>query len=423
MPHSDRGRMANLKTGLRSPRVLIYSHDTFGLGHLRRSRAIANALVRNHTDASVVIVSGSPVIGSFEYGDGVDFVRVPGVVKLPNGDYTSLNLNLSLDEAVALRETIIRSTASVLQPDIVIVDKEPTGFRGEIIPTLEDCRKRGARLVLGIRDVMDDPALLAAEWERKGAAEALSTYYDDVWVYGLKQFYEPLAGLGLSEAVLNKLVYTGYLRRELPQEPQLTRHPKITKGPFVLVTTGGGGDGDELIDWVISSYESDPNLPMPALVVFGPFTPRSTRRVFLERIAKLPNVDAIMFDSKIEYLMKKASAVIAMGGYNTFCEILSLDKPALIVPRKTPRLEQAIRASCAERMGLLSQLETPPPGEARDPARMAAAIRALATQAPPSKAFEPGLLGGLEQIELLARPWLEAARHGEPMRRIVVAAE
>ncbi len=423
MPHSDRGRMANTQTGLRSPRVLIYSHDTFGLGHLRRSRAIANALVRNHPDASVVIISGSPVIGSFEYGDGVDFVRVPGVVKLPNGDYTSLNLNLSLDEAVALRETIIRSTAAALQPDIVLVDKEPTGFRGEIIPTLEDCRKRGARLVLGIRDVMDDPALLAAEWERKGAADALSTYYDDVWVYGLKQLYEPLAGLGLSDSVLNKLVYTGYLRRELPQEPQLTRHPKITKGPFVLVTTGGGGDGDELIDWVISSYEADPDLPMPALVVFGPFTPRSTRRVFLERIAKLPNVDAIMFDSKIEYLMKKASAVIAMGGYNTFCEILSLDKPALIVPRKTPRLEQAIRASCAERMGLLRQLETPAPGEPRDPSRMAAAIRALATQAPPSKAFVPGLLDGLERIETLARPWLEAARHGEPMRRIVVAAE
>ncbi|MBU3731421.1 MAG: hypothetical protein FGM26_07760 [Beijerinckiaceae bacterium] len=423
MPHSNRGRMANTQTGLRSPRVLIYSHDTFGLGHLRRSRAIANALVRSHPDASVVIISGSPVIGSFEYGDGVDFVRVPGVVKLPNGDYTSLNLNLGLDEAVALRETIIRSTAAALQPDIVLVDKEPTGFRGEIIPTLEDCRKRGARLVLGIRDVMDDPALLAAEWERKGAADALTTYYDDVWVYGLKQLYEPLAGLGLSDAVLNKLVYTGYLRRELPQEPQLTRHPKITKGPFVLVTTGGGGDGDELIDWVISSYEADPDLPIPALVVFGPFTPRTTRRVFLERIAKLPNVDAIMFDSKIEYLMKKASAVIAMGGYNTFCEILSLDKPALIVPRKTPRLEQAIRASCAERMGLLRQLETPAPGEPRDPSRMAAAIRALATQAPPSKAFVPGLLDGLEQIETLARPWLEAARHGEPMRRIVVAAE
>jgi len=66
MPYSHRGRMANLKSGLRSPRVLIYSHDTFGLGHLRRSRAIANALVRSHPDASVVIISGSPVIGSFE---------------------------------------------------------------------------------------------------------------------------------------------------------------------------------------------------------------------------------------------------------------------------------------------------------------------------------------------------------------------
>ena len=422
MPYAKTGRTAAAQSALRSPRVLIYSHDTFGLGHLRRSRAIANALVRKHPDASVVIISGSPVIGSFEYGDGVDFVRVPGVVKLPNGDYTSLNLNLGLEEAVALRETIIRSTAAALQPDIVLVDKEPTGFRGEIIPTLEDCRKRGARLVLGIRDVMDDPALLAAEWIRKGAADALA-YYDDIWVYGLKDFYEPLAGLGLPESALNKLVYTGYLRRELPQEPQLTRHPKITKGPFVLVTTGGGGDGDELVDWVISAYENDPDLPLPALVVFGPFTPRTTRRSFLERIAKLPHVDAIMFDAKIEYLMKKAAAVIAMGGYNTFCEILSLDKPALFVPRTTPRLEQAIRASCAERMGLLRQLNTPPAGETRDPAQMAAAIRALAMQAPPSHAFVPGILDGLDRIEALAAPWLEAARHGEPMRRIVVAAE
>jgi predicted glycosyltransferase len=70
----------SLQRSQRAPRVLIYSHDTFGLGHLRRSRAIANRLVQRNPEASIVIISGSPIIGSFEFGDGVDYVRVPGVV-------------------------------------------------------------------------------------------------------------------------------------------------------------------------------------------------------------------------------------------------------------------------------------------------------------------------------------------------------
>ncbi|MHB2167006.1 glycosyltransferase family protein [Alsobacter sp. R-9] len=409
--------------GQRSPRVLIYSHDTFGLGHLRRSRAIANALVQSNPDASVVIVSGSPVIGSFEFGNGVDFIRVPGVVKLPNGDYTSLNLNLDLDEAVALRETIIRNAAVALKPDLVIVDKEPTGFRGEIMPTLEAAKAWGARLVLGIRDVMDEPALLVPEWERKGAVDALRLY-DDIWIYGLEDLYQPLVALDLPPEITRKFVYTGYLRRELPDEPNLARYPKLTRGPFVLVTTGGGGDGEDLIDWVVSAYEADKSIPLPALVVFGPFIARSTRKHFLDRISRLDNVDAIMFDAKIEHLMKKAKAIVAMGGYNTFCEILSLDKPALIVPRKRPRLEQAIRASCAERLGLVHQLDgLDNPSGSHDPAEMARAIRALQNQGKPSEAFVPGLLDGLERIQAMTKPWLEAARRGRPKPPVGVAAE
>src|SRR5215218_1058952 len=85
------------------PRVLLYSHDTFGLGHLRRSRAIANAIVEDRPGASVMIISGSPVIGNFEFGSGVDYIRIPGVTKLPDGAYRSLNLSMPLDQAVSLR--------------------------------------------------------------------------------------------------------------------------------------------------------------------------------------------------------------------------------------------------------------------------------------------------------------------------------
>jgi predicted glycosyltransferase len=258
-------------------RVLIYSHDTFGLGHLRRSRAIANAIVEREPETSVVIISGSPVIGNFEFGSGVDYIRIPGVTKLPDGDYRCLNLNVSLDEAVRLRQSLILQAAKSFQPDVFIVDKEPTGFRGEVLPALDYLQDSGCRLVLGVRDVMDEPALLVPEWERKDAKETLIRYYDEIWVYGLRDVYQPLAALGLSPEVENRITYTGYLRREIPPTPSLNRYPKITKQPFILVTTGGGGDGDDLIDWVISAYEADPAIEMPALVLFGPFIDRDKR--------------------------------------------------------------------------------------------------------------------------------------------------
>lgn len=395
-------------TPLRPARMMIYSHDTFGLGHIRRARAIANAIVGHDASISIIIVTGSPVVGNFEYADGIDYVRLPGVVKQPDGDYASLSLRMPLEECVALREGIIRQTAIAFDPDILIVDKEPTGFRGEILPTLEFARSRGTRIVLGVRDILDEPEALVPEWERKGAAQALVQFYDNIVVYGLKQVYEPLACLNLPGSVAARTTYTGYLRREMPREPNLTKYPKLTKGDFVLVTTGGGGDGAGLMDWVITAYETHPQPDIPALLVFGPFIPRDRRRAFMERIARLKNVDAIAFDAKLERLMNRAAGIVAMGGYNTFCEILSLDKRALIVPRARPRLEQSIRARQASALGLCTMLEDPTDfGRGpRDPAVMAAAIGRMLNQGRPSEARVPGLLGGLDTIVSLTQTWL-----------------
>jgi predicted glycosyltransferase len=386
------------------PRVLVYSHDTFGLGHLRRCRAIANRLVENTPTASIIIVSGSPIIGRFDFANGVDFVRVPGVVKLPDGGYTTLSLRLSLEDAIAMRKAIILGTCQALAPDMIIVDKEPTGFHGELMPTLDYLKGRGTRIVLGVRDVLDSPGVLVPEWERKGSVDALITYYDDIWVYGLQEIYEPLAGLPLPPEVVRRIAYTGYLKRELPQRHSLNGYPKLTQGPFVLVTTGGGGDGIELIDWVLAAYEADPAIPIPALIVFGPFMPPDHRAGFLDRIAKHPSLEAITFDAGLEYLMSLSAGVVSMGGYNTFCEILSLDKRAVIIPRRSPRLEQSIRAERASHFGLVRHLDGAhiEPGASRDPMIMARAIRALPNQPLPSKAFLPHLLDGLPRIDALA---------------------
>jgi len=356
-----------------------------------------------------MILSGSPIIGSFDFRSRVDFVRVPGVIKLRNGEYVSLNLHIDIDEMLAMRSSIIRHTADIFDPDLLIVDKEPLGLRGEVRDTLDLLQRRGTALILGLRDVMDDPEALESEWERKQAVPALEEYYDEIWVYGLPQICDPLAGLPVSTSVRERMAYTGYLRRTVG-ESQLT--PEILgtiEKDFLLVTPGGGGDGEALIDLVLSAYEHDRAIPHSALLVFGPFMLPEQRAVFAGRAARLDNVRAITFTARLESLMARAAGVVAMGGYNTFCEILSFDKRALIIPRTAPRLEQFIRSKRAADLGLLAMLSEE---QARDPRAMAAALRRLAHQPPPSAVLIPGLLDGMPEINRLARDWLRQGRAG-----------
>jgi predicted glycosyltransferase len=400
--------------GERHKRVLIYSHDTFGLGHLRRCRAIAHAMVEDDKDLSVLILSGSPIIGSFDFRARVDFVRVPGVIKLRNGEYTSLNLHIALEEMLEMRASIIQHTADIFDPDLFVVDKEPLGLRGEVGPTLDLLRRRGTPIVLGLRDVMDEPAQLGPEWSRKKVVPALKKYYDDIWVYGLPQICDPLAGIGLPQSVRKRMTYTGYLKRSA-QAPSL-QLPGLGTEPYLLVTPGGGGDGEALIDWVLAAYEHDSKLPLRAFLVLGPFMQSERQAEFMARAANLARVSAITFDARMESLIAHAQGVVAMGGYNTFCEILSFDKRALIVPRTQPRLEQYIRTARAQELGLVRMLID---DGVHDPQVMATALRHLPQQNLPSEIVVPGLLDGLDSVNRLTRQWLSRWRRPS---RVPVAA-
>jgi predicted glycosyltransferase len=379
-----------------TPKILIYSHDSFGLGHLRRCRAIAQSLVGDFSTLSVLILSGSPIIGSFEFRSRVDFVRIPGVIKLRNGEYTPLSLHINIDQTLAIRSSIIEHTAEVFDPDIFIVDKEPTGLRGEVLGTLEALKKTDTRLVLGLRDVMDDAETLTEEWDRKNVYPALENLYDEIWVYGPEGICNPLDGMEVSPTITNKLRYTGYLRRSLPKAAEDQPAPApFEEEPYILVTPGGGGDGVEMVDWVMRAYEARQRPLFPALIVLGPFMPAAAAADFTERAEHLRDVEVLRFTPQIEPYLANATAIVGMGGYNTFCEILSFDKPTLMVPRVVPRREQAIRAERAEQSKLLKVL---PIERYPDVDLMAEALSELPQMAPPSTAGVDNLLGGLDVI-------------------------
>jgi predicted glycosyltransferase len=374
-------------------RVLMYSHDTFGLGHLRRCRAIAHALVERFSGIMVLIISGSPIAGAFDFRARVDFVKVPSVIKLHNGDYTSLDRHIDLSETLEMRRTMIHHLAESFDPDLLVVDKEALGLRGELLSTLGLLKARGTTLVLGLREVMDAPDRLQSEWQRANMIEHIDRLYDHIWVYGPEDFWDPLTGLDAPESLKRRMTYTGYLDRMSKQPPSLAG--QLLPEDYVLVSAGGGGDGAPLMHQVLAALEHDRSHHMPMVMLLGPFMKSGEREQIHARAASFPEVTVIDFDNRAEAIMQQATAVISMCGYNTFCEILSYDKRALIVPRTHPRREQEIRALRAGELGIVDVLL---PKEAEDPATMATALKNLRTRPKPSTIKTGSALNGLDVI-------------------------
>jgi len=172
--------------------ILMYSHDTYGLGHIRRTMAIANHLRRTNTN--ILILTGSPIAGRFALPTQVDFVRVPGMIKKTNDEYRALSIKIDDEQALSIRTNIILATAKTFKPDLFIVDKEPLGLKREVLPTLEWLKESNpqTRTVLGLRDILDDPTVITKDWQDRAIYSYLSSLYDEIWIYGNKKIYDPV---------------------------------------------------------------------------------------------------------------------------------------------------------------------------------------------------------------------------------------
>ncbi len=331
--------------------ILMYSHDTYGLGHIRRTMAIARTLVQ--PDVNILILTGSPIAGRYNLPQGVDFVRVPGMIKQSNTVYAPHSIKVDPKQAVAIRRNIITATTRTFKPDLFIVDKVPTGLKGEIKPTLQWIRKHcpQTRVVLGLRDILDNAHNTINEWKRKQFVKVLRELYTEIWVYGEQELYDPISEYSIPEDIAEKTFFTGYIPRRKPK----TRPPK-SREKLVVVTIGGGGDGYPVLDNYLSMLEQNGSVDFKTLMVTGPFLPGHMIDTLADR-ARALGVRFTAFVRNLEKKIAQADLVISMGGYNTLCEILSQKKVSLIIPRDNPREEQLIRARVFASRGLVDYIK------------------------------------------------------------------
>ena len=335
-------------------RYLFYSHDGLGLGHTRRHLAVAAALAELDRKAAILLATGADFIARLGVPRQVEVLKLPSLRKLANNHYCSRHLQIPGAETRALRSALLLATVKGFRPDVVLVDKHPFGASGEFKAGLQALRRQGGRAVLGLRDILDEPAQVLREWRPYQMQHRIAKNFEQVLVYGERTVFDPVSQYHFPAEMTERTRFCGYVvndesDRVLPevQSPFPARAGR--KRSVVLATAGGGEDGFMMLKTFMHTAK---DAPWQGCVVAGPMTP-DVELAELESLAKSSGVIFRAFVPHLSLLFDSADAVVCMGGYNTLTETVFHGVPTVCVPRTVPRTEQLIRAEAFARLGLL----------------------------------------------------------------------
>ncbi len=344
-------------------RVMLYAHDTYGLGHLRRTLAIATHLLRTTEQLQIVLVSGSPVASRFSLPRGLSLVSLPPVVKVAPEQYASRDGRIGIGVLSRARAAIIADVARRFEPDVLLVDHAPQGMRGELLPTFEMLRERlpGTRIVLGLRDVLDEPQAVRETWAAQGVIDTLEQVYDRILVYGSRDVLDVGSAYGIPARLRSRITYCGYVARTPePAAAGPATDAELPRRPYILGTAGGGEDGMPVLHATLAAAGE---LALDALIVTGPLMSAAARDELAAAASAVRGARVVDFVPDLPAVMGRAAAMVTMGGYNTMCEAVGAGVPTVVVPRTWPRREQAIRAGLFADRGLVRVVD---PGEDLD---------------------------------------------------------
>ncbi len=340
-------------------RIALYSHDTMGLGHMRRNLLIAHALSESELNPTILMIAGGKELHAYTLPSDVDCLILPSYHKDPNGDYQSQHLDISCQKLVEMRSSTISGALKAFQPDLLIVDNVVRGTLGELEPTLRHLYEDGSsRCILGLRDIQDTNEVSHAQYLTD--EQSMRDYYDAIWIYGDANIYDRAEEYSYAADIRAKTYYTGYLDQSsrIRFEQNTTGNDVLSgldlpPGPLVLCIVGGGQDGVALaLAFAHAKLPEGYN----ALLITGPYMPKDAKHEVYKAAEQNSHLHVLEFVPESTALVEQADWVITMGGYNSICEVLSFGKRALIVPRTEPRQEQWLRAKCLQKLQLAHML-------------------------------------------------------------------
>jgi predicted glycosyltransferase len=339
-------------------RVLFYSHDGTGLGHLRITLGVATAYARLRPQDSLLLMTGSLHAGTFALPENLDYVKLPAMPKRdlyaslpPTEGYTG-----SHNSTIRFRTALALVTVQAFDPHLVVIDHAPAGLFRELAPSIDWLRRRdpSPSLALLMRDITFGPEQTRSIWKNEGVYPLLDEAYARILIYGDRRVFDPIAAYELSNVAASRTRFCGYLAPSPPRRSAAQVRDEVGAGslPLVAISVGGGADGCALLRAYLDGLNSRPGPVVHSYMVTGPLLPDQDRREIMEMIDALPNVCAFDFDPDIAAAVRAADAVVCMGGYNSLAESVYFGKRPIVVPRVPGSEEQVLRAEGFARLGL-----------------------------------------------------------------------
>jgi predicted glycosyltransferase len=340
--------------------LLMYSHDGFGLGHLKRNFNIAKRWVQESPGNQALLLMGHNSVPFHPIPHGVDFVKLPSIIKTRSEQWAPRHLTMPPETFKELRSSLIENVAEHFKPDLFLVDYVPKGVWGELVPTLKLLRGRKTKIVLGLRDIIDDPKRTCRRWKNGRTYETIRDYYDKILIYGSEDIYRTANHYGIQDDLADKVSYCGYLcsDEECLSPDKVRLDLQVEKERLIVITAGGGGDAYPMMRKCLEAIALLQLNDSEVLMITGPLMdPRQIQA--LRTLAESLPVKVLTSTEKLLSLMNAADLLVTMGSYNTMMEAVRVNRPAIVIPREGPSREQQIRAKIFADGGFVTALEPP----------------------------------------------------------------
>src|SRR5881394_1300566 len=270
--------------------VLLYAQDNRGLGHINRTLTIARHVLAAYPNFVAYLATKSRITGNFVLPKRCDYIKLPTRLTAETISQTAEEEESAIRRFRKIRGQILRDAALGLAPELVLVDHEPLGAKGEFRDGLYALKEQcpATRFVFGLRDIMDDAAQIRALWQELGVYDAFENLFDGIAVYGSPKLYDVAEAYAIPPSVQPKLHYCGYIVRDLSiPDPGVLRqqYGLPQSGPLVVATVGSGYDGYPVLEATRAAVErlqtKSPDLL--AILVTGPFMPADQQAMLLSR--------------------------------------------------------------------------------------------------------------------------------------------
>jgi predicted glycosyltransferase len=376
--------------------VLLYVQHLLGIGHVRRSLRIVEALARE--GIRVTLISGGEPLSSLTCTSAERVIQLPPIKALDAGfkvlvDGTGRPID---DELRTARRSALLAAFADEQPDAVLIEAFPFGrraFRFELDGLIEAARARLPRplILCSLRDVV----VLPSDPRRpKEIVDRVRNDLDFVLVHGDPAFIPLEESFPLASEISDRLIYTGYVAKA-PEAGHAAASEETAGADEVVVSVGGGAVGGALLRTAIETRRqgcltnrrwrllAGPNLPEPEFAALAAGLPEG---VILER-----------YRPDFPQMLGRCRVSVSQAGYNTVLDILAARAAAVVVPFASGReTEQSLRAERLAARGVLQLL----PENQLSPDRLASAVNRAMFVRPATIAIDTG--GARRSARLIA---------------------